>query len=86
MAQQTLQCFTYAQAVTPDNTANIPTYQNRPPDALWIGTAGNVVVVWNDSSTTTFGCAAGQLLPLSQVKRVNSTSTTATGILAIWQF
>lgn len=85
MAQQTLQGFTYSRAYTPDDSADIPMYLDRMPDALWVSVAGDVVVVFHDASTVTFGCADGMLLPIGQVKRVNATLTTATGIIALWQ-
>lgn len=84
MPQQTLQTFTYGRAVTKSNTVDIPLYLNRTVDALWVGAAGDVAVVFQDSSVVTYGCAIG-LLPLTGIKRVNSTGTSATGIVALWQ-
>jgi hypothetical protein len=55
------------------------------PDAIYVGGAGNVVAVASDGSTATFtGVTAGTVL-LIQPKRVNSTSTTATAMVALYQ-
>lgn len=52
--------------------------------ALFIGGAGNLNVDTADGDTVLFtGIPAGFLLPLA-VKRVRSTSTTATNIVALW--
>lgn len=51
--------------------------------ALYVGGAGNVVVVNPDNTTCTFtGVPAGTILPVYH-KRVNSTNTTATSMVAI---
>lgn len=52
--------------------------------AIWVGGAGNLAVILaGDTSAVTFtGVPAGTLLPL-RVKRVMSTNTTATSIVAI---
>ena len=54
------------------------------PDAVYVGGAGNVVAVASDNSTATFTAIAGTTL-LIQPKRVNSTSTTATAMVALYQ-
>lgn len=52
--------------------------------ALYIGGAGDVAVITAGGSTVTFvGLAAGSVLPV-RVKRVKSTGTTATSIVALW--
>lgn len=53
-------------------------------DAVYVGGAGILVAVFQDGSTAQFTCVAGQLLPLA-LKRVNSTTTTATLMLALYQ-
>lgn len=52
--------------------------------AIFVGTAGNVVVVFQDGTTCVFKCAAGQVLTV-RAKRVNSTSTTASDMVALYQ-
>jgi hypothetical protein len=70
-----------AVAVTPHNSTDL-TYASR---ALYIGGAGNVSVemVGGQSAVVFVGLPAGTILPI-RVTRVNSTSTTATSIVAIY--
>lgn len=68
------------KAVTPSDTVAI---SPKNPRALFIGVAGNVVAVSNSGAVETFACSAGQVLPLQAV-RVNATSTTASGIVALY--
>ena len=73
-------------AVTPTDNTKIPTTR-----ALYIGGAGNIVVKFADvtdptvagNTVTLTGVLAGQIYPL-QVNCVNSTSTTATSIVALY--
>jgi len=70
-------------AVTPSDSVNITNYPSVR--GLWVGGAGNVAVLAADDSAavTLVGVQAGTLIPL-RVKRVNSTNTTATSIVAIY--
>ena len=69
-----------AAAVTPSDSVDL-SYTSR---AIYIGGAGNLKVVMNESGTVTFvGVAAGTVLPI-RVDRVYSTDTTATNIVALW--
>lgn len=70
-----------AVAVTPDNSNDLSVI---PARALWIGTAGDVSVDPADGANTAvvFKNASG-LLPVS-VKRVRSTNTTASNIVALY--
>jgi hypothetical protein len=70
-----------AFAVTPNDAADLA-FTSR---GIWVGGAGNIaVILLNDSSAVTFvGLAAGTFLPLG-VKRVMSTNTTATNIVAVY--
>lgn len=71
---------TNAVAVTPDDATDL-TVTSR---ALYVGGAGNVVVIMDGGQTVTFtGVPAGTILPI-RVSRVKSTSTTATSILSLW--
>lgn len=68
-----------AIAVTPHDSTNF----GGVARALYVGGAGNVVVVFvNDTTGTFVGVPAGAVLPVL-CKRVNSTNTTATNILAL---
>ena len=69
-----------AAAVTPNDSTDLTNYSR----ALWVGGAGDVVVITVGGNTVTFvGVTAGTLLPV-RCSRVKSTSTTATSILALW--
>lgn len=70
-----------AAAVTPNDSADLANFAV----ALYIGGAGDVSVdtVSGQESVVFAGLAAGTILPV-RVKRVNSTSTTATSIVALW--
>lgn len=69
-----------ATAVTPHNSTNFGGIAR----ALYIGGAGNAVVVLeNDSAITFSNLSAGSILPV-RCKRVNSTDTTATSIVALF--
>jgi len=54
-----------------------------PADAIYVGGAGIVVAVFEDGSTCNFTAVAGELLPLKTI-RVNSTTTTATLMVALY--
>lgn len=54
-------------------------------DAIYVGGAGIVVAVAEDDSTCSFTCVAGQILPI-KAKRVNSTTTTATLMVALYNY
>lgn len=79
--QQTAAPALGAVAVTPSDAADLTVVPTR---SLWVGGAGNVNVDMADGTTVLFsGVTAGTILPL-QVKRVRSTSTTATLIVALY--
>lgn len=76
--------YNYGKAVTKSDTVNIVQPAGKKfTDALFIGTAGTVTVVFEDDSTLAFEVVAGTLLTVA-VKRVNSTGTDMTDILALW--
>lgn len=67
-------------SVTKSDTVNLPAGCR----ALWIGGVGDVALVGDDDVAITFtAVAAGTILPLGP-KRVNSTNTTATLIVALY--
>jgi hypothetical protein len=55
-----------------------------PADAIAVDTAGNVVVVFENGGTALMHAAAGAIIPVKCI-RINSTSTTATGLNALYQ-
>ncbi len=68
-----------AVAVTPHDSTNLTTTAR----ALWVGVAGNVSVEMAGSGSAIVFLGVQGLIPI-RVTRVNSTSTTATDIVAIW--
>lgn len=58
--------------------------QTQCCDAIYVGGAGNLVVVSQSGTTTTFTAAvAGSILPIRAI-RVNSSSTTASALVALY--
>lgn len=67
-------------AVTPHDSTDFPISFR----SLWVGGAGNVVIVANDGTAVTYvGAAAGSVIPM-RGKRVNATGTTATSLVGIY--
>ena len=70
---------THAQAVTTSDTVDLTNVSR----GLFVGGAGNVVVIMADGTTVTItGVTAGTLLPI-RVSRVKATGTTATNMVAL---
>jgi hypothetical protein len=67
-----------AATVTPNDAADLPTASR----ALYVGTAGNLVIVTVGGSTVTLVGASGWM-PV-RVARVLATGTTAGDIVALW--
>lgn len=66
-------------AITPSDTVDLTAYAR----ALYIGGAGDVVVVTPAGTVLTFkGAVVGSTLPVA-VRRVNNTSTTATNLVGL---
>jgi len=84
--------FNRLAAITPSNTVNFDgsTYAANaatkalPADGILVGGAGVVVVVAESGLATSVTCIAGQRLDVKAI-RVNSTSTTATALVAGYQ-
>lgn len=73
--------FQRAVTITPHDSTNIT---GGAVDAIYVGGAGAAVLVFADDTTATFaGLLAGSVLPVSRVKRVNATGTTATNLLGL---
>ncbi len=54
------------------------------PRAIYVGGAGNISVYTSANTTVVFNnCQAGTVLPI-KVKRVNTTGTTATNLIALY--
>ena len=87
MAYQKLQAYR-AAAVTPSDTRDIPSVSTATGKnlgcVLYVGTAGDIRVLTVGGDTVTFvGINTGAFIPV-QVKRVYSTGTSASNILALW--
>lgn len=78
--------YTTAAAITPSDSADISVGPPVPivTDAIWIGGAGVIAVVFQNGAVVNFTVAANTLLPL-KARRVNSTNTTATLMVALYQ-
>ena len=73
--------YTRAVAITTSDTVALP---GGVCKAIYVGGAGNVVVLDAFGNTTTFnGATAGSTLPIGAV-RVNATLTTATNLVALY--
>jgi hypothetical protein len=68
-----------AIAVTPSDTVNLAT----PTDALLVGSSGVVQAVFENNAVVALTVTGPIVLPV-KVKRVNATSTTATGLVALY--
>jgi hypothetical protein len=69
-----------AEVVSPSDSTNFA-YDAR---AIYVGGGGNVAVVFPDNSVVLFsGVLAGSIIPVI-AKRVNSTNTTATSMVALY--
>lgn len=69
-----------AAAVTPSDSADLT---NGVCRSLYIGTTGNLAVLMSDGSSVSFVAAPNGVFPI-KVKRVLSTGTTATDIVALY--
>lgn len=69
----------YGAAVTPADGSDLA----NTARGLYVGTAGNIKVTTKGGSEITFTNVPVGILPVS-VKRVWSTGTTASGIVALW--
>lgn len=71
-----------AQAVTLDS--DMHTTGRGPVRGLYVGGTGNVSALMSDGSTETFpSVQAGSVLPIS-FRRINTSGTTATGLVALY--
>ena len=71
--------FNKSFTITKSDTVNFPVLT----EAIYVGGAGIVIVVYEDDSTQSFTCPAGALLPV-KAKRVNSTTTSATLMVGLY--
>lgn len=72
--------YARAAAISKSETVDIPTGLTN---AIYVGGAGIVAVVFQSGDEVQFTCTAGQILPV-KAKRVGSTNTTATLMNALY--
>ena len=73
--------FSRASNRSPSRHHNI---EFGPPDAIYVGGAGVVALVFNNNEVQNVTRSPAQTLPIAGVKRVNSTNTTATVMNALY--
>jgi hypothetical protein len=84
--------YTRYVAITKSDTVNYDgtTYAANaatkaiPSDAIYVGGAGIVVAIDESGNAVNFTAVAGEILPIRTI-RVNSTTTTATLMVALYQ-
>ena len=78
----------YAVDITKSDTVDIvppvPGNPQRLTSAVYVGGAGTLVAVFENDAIGTFECVAGALLPIA-IKRVNSTNTDASLMVALYR-
>lgn len=86
MAIPAIAQYSVAAAITPSDTIDISVGPPLPTvtDAIWVGGAGIVAAVLQNGAVVNFTCVAGSLLPI-KARRVNSTTTSATLMVALYQ-
>jgi len=90
-AQQVQQNYNWGVLISKNDTINIDgstysataTVPPKPCDAIYVGGAGIVAVVWQDGTVLNFTAVAGEILPVQAI-RVNSANTTATLMNALY--
>ena len=78
---QVLQSFNRYASITKSDTVDFP---DGVCDAIYVGTAGVVVVVREDGTAVPFTAVAGGILPV-KARRVNNTDTVPTLMVALYQ-
>lgn len=79
-AEQTMQPIIGGFAVTPSDSANLATFTR----GIIVGVSGDVKVVLLDDSTVTLPALAAGVIHPVRAKKVFSTGTTATTIVALY--
>lgn len=67
-------------AVTPSDSVDLPRQRCR---GIYVTGAGDVACVGANDAVSVFAFQAGEIKPLGPI-RINSTNTTATGIIALY--
>lgn len=91
MSLAAVQPYNVAKVITKSDTVNYDgsTYaadaatKAIPADAVMVGGAGNVYLVLENNAVVIIAAAAGQIIPIKSI-RVNSTTTSATNLYALY--
>lgn len=70
--------YDFAAAISPSDTVDLP----KAARAIYVGGAGNISVIMMSGETVTFNSVPVGILPI-KVKRIRSTGTTATNMIAL---
>lgn len=83
---QVTQPFNVLRLISPDDTADLPMFaaSGRLTDAVYVGVAGDVVVVMADNSTQVFTVPTGGTYHPWAVRRINAVNTTAQQLIACY--
>jgi hypothetical protein len=74
--------FTVWELIVPSNTVDLARGLTA---GLWVGALGDVAAVMQNGTVVVFAAVpAGTWLPLA-VRRINSTGTSATGVVALYR-
>jgi len=77
--------YNLAEPITKSDTVNFANFVTKGlSDAIYVGGAGIVVAIMDNNDAVQFTAVAGEILPLA-CKRVNSATTTATLMVALWR-
>ena len=71
--------YDYALAVTPSDSTDLTTVSR----AIYVGVTGNIAAVLANNDVVTFTAVPVGILPI-RCKRINSTNTTATNMVALY--
>lgn len=72
--------FNKGAAITPHDSTDFTDVCR----AIWVGTTGNAVIVWPDNTTSQFNSIPSGTLLQVRARRVNSTNTTASNMVALY--
>lgn len=73
--------YSCAVPITKSDSLDIP----ETVEAIYVGTTGVMVLQMKDGSNVTFtGALAGTIYPITGVKKILSTNTTAGAFVGLW--
>ncbi len=75
--------ITKSDTINFDGSVSVSGGNVKPCDAIYVGTAGTIAVVWQDGSVSETTAPSGALLPFAAI-RVNNANTAAAGMVALY--